>query len=116
MQGEEPDWDPGSDVEPWSYQGEDFRVPGRNTKLLSPLSTEVLIQVCVKIFSRACQVHQCNRGHFVCGDCRPRVQVGPVEYKSLSIKMNYCQLCPTCRGEMIGRAHGFEAFLQKLDI
>ena len=36
MQGEEPDWDPGSDVEPWSYQGEDFRVPGRNTKL--PLS------------------------------------------------------------------------------
>merc|ERR1719500_456331 len=53
--------------------------------------------VCFKNFSARSQVYQCSDGHFVCGVCRPRVRT-----------------CPTCRGRMIGRCHGFEEFLQGL--
>lgn len=53
--------------------------------------------VCLTQFSTDSRVFQCSVGHFVCGACNPRVEH-----------------CPTCRGEMLGRAHGFENFLQGL--
>jgi len=55
--------------------------------------------VCFEKFSRTSEVHQCQEGHFVCGVCRPGVQA-----------------CPTCRGRMMGRAHGCEDLLQRLDL
>ena len=42
------------------------------------------------------EVHQCSQGHFVCGLC--------------------VRTCPTCRGNMMGRCHGFEEYLQSLNI
>ena len=50
-------------------------------------------------YSRQLQVFQCARGHFLCGDCRARLD--PVH-------------CPVCRGEITGRAVDFEKFLQGL--
>ena len=57
-----------------------------------------IFQVCFEQFSGQSQVYQCSLGHFVCGDCRPRVRT-----------------CPSCRGSLIGRCHGFEEFLQILE-
>merc|ERR1711922_105034 len=53
--------------------------------------------VCLLPYTPDSRVFQCSKGHFVCGNCKPRVQH-----------------CPMCRGEMLGRAHGFESFLQSL--
>jgi len=39
-------------------------------------------------------LYQCNRGHIICGNCKPRIQQ-----------------CPKCRGPMMGRAYDFEEFL-----
>ena len=64
-------------------------------------SVIVSSQVCDVRYSTQLQVFQCARGHFLCGDCRAKLDPNH---------------CPTCRGDMIGRAHGFEEFLQKLDI
>ena len=33
------------------------------------------VQVCFERFRGQSEVHQCERGHFVCGNCRPRVEV-----------------------------------------
>lgn len=55
--------------------------------------------VCLVQFRRMSEVHQCGQGHFVCGDCRPRVRT-----------------CPICRGILTGRCHGFEEFLQALNV
>ena len=55
--------------------------------------------VCYERFSRNTNIFQCTQGHFVCQRCRERVET-----------------CPVCRGEMIGRAHDFEQFLQTLNI
>ena len=54
--------------------------------------------VCYERFTGQSQVFQCQQGHFICGACRPRAQI-----------------CPTCRGTMIGRCNGFEQFLQNLN-
>ena len=40
------------------------------------------------------EIYQCIKGHFVCGACRPRLDH-----------------CAQCRGQIIGRAHGFEKFI-----
>jgi len=54
--------------------------------------------VCFERFRGQSQVFQCEQGHFICGDCRPRVQN-----------------CPTCRGRMLqARCHGAEQILQSL--
>ena len=42
---------------------------------------------------------QCVGGHFLCGDCRARLDPDH---------------CPVCRGEIIGRAGDFERFLRGL--
>lgn len=55
--------------------------------------------ICLEQFTGDVEVHMCERGHVVCGPCRPSVQS-----------------CPTCRGPMIGRCHGFEDLLQNLNI
>ena len=34
-----------------------------------------IVQVCFERFRGQSEVHQCERGHFVCGKCRPRVEV-----------------------------------------
>ena len=58
-------------------------------------------QVCNVKYSGQTQVFQCARGHFVCGDCRARLDPDH---------------CPVCRGEIIGRAVDFEKFLQGLQM
>lgn len=55
--------------------------------------------VCLEQLSTNSQVHQCQDGHFVCGNCRPSVKA-----------------CPTCRGRLMGRAHGFEEHLKNLNL
>ena len=50
-------------------------------------------------FSRELQVFQCVSGHFVCGDCRARLDPDH---------------CPVCRGEITGRAVDFEKFIRGL--
>jgi len=70
-------------------------------KISPPPSLESRIPdcpVCFEKFSKNSEVHHCKTGHFVCGSCRPRVRN-----------------CPTCRGRILGRAHGFEEFLDNLD-
>ena len=56
--------------------------------------------VCLRTFRADRTVFQCEAGHFVCQDCfqHPTIQ---------------CQ-CTVCRRHMMGRAHGFEHFLQQL--
>jgi len=55
--------------------------------------------VCYERFSRNGHIFHCNNGHFVCGRCQQQIHI-----------------CPRCRGQMIGRAHDFEQFLQTLNI
>jgi len=55
--------------------------------------------VCLSQFNSYSRVFQCSEGHFVCEKCNPRVEH-----------------CPVCREEMMGRAHGFERFLQDLNL
>ena len=55
--------------------------------------------VCLIQFRGETRVFQCTEGHFICGDCDPRV-------------VN----CPVCREDMMGRAHDFERFLQDLNL
>ena len=56
--------------------------------------------VCLRIFRADRTVFQCEAGHFVCQDCfqHPTIQ----------------GQCTVCRRQMMGRAHGFEHFLQQL--
>ena len=56
-------------------------------------------QVCDVRYSTKLQVFQCAQGHFVCGDCRAKLDP---------------DFCPTCRGVITGRAVDFEKFLQGL--
>ena len=58
-------------------------------------------QVCDVKYNAELQVFQCARGHFVCGDCKPRLDPDH---------------CPVCREEIIGRAVDFEKFLQGLEM
>jgi len=53
--------------------------------------------ICLNQFEAESPVFQCSLGHLVCGSCRPRVKH-----------------CHSCRGAMMGRAHGFEKFLRDL--
>ena len=55
--------------------------------------------VCYERFKGYENIFQCNQGHFVCQRCYHNVRS-----------------CPRCRGQMIGRAHDFEQFLQTLSI
>jgi len=55
--------------------------------------------VCFDKFPKNGQVFQCIAGHFICGNCRPRVNN-----------------CPKCRTGMLGRCFDFEQFLQTLKI
>ena len=50
--------------------------------------------VCFHRFSKRRQVFQCVQGHFVCGACYPKLEI-----------------CPICRENMLGRAHGYEGTL-----
>ena len=74
-----------------------------------------IFQVCFERFRGQSEVHQCERGHFVCGNCRPRVEVRE-ERDLYKTYLGIFQVCPTCRGRMIGRCHGFEQFLQSLNV
>ena len=56
--------------------------------------------VCLKTFHKDRSVYQCEAGHFVCQDC----------FQHPSIQRS----CTVCRSNMIGRAHGFEHFLQQM--
>ena len=56
-------------------------------------------QVCDVKFSKELQVFQCAGGHFLCGDCRARLEPDH---------------CPVCRRDIIGRAGDFERFLRGL--
>ena len=56
--------------------------------------------VCLRTFQADRTVFQCVAGHFVCQDC----------YQHPAIQGN----CTVCRGQMMGRAHGFEHFLQRM--
>merc|ERR1711953_1014701 len=76
------------------------RIPECPVSLLISVSLDQLcdLQVCFERFRGQSQVFQCEQGHFICGDCRPRVQN-----------------CPTCRGRMLqARCHGAEQILQSL--
>ena len=55
--------------------------------------------VCLIQFRGETRVFQCTEGHFISGDCDPRVV-----------------RCPVCREDMMGRAHDFERFLQDLNL
>lgn len=55
--------------------------------------------VCFDSFTKNSRIFQCVQGHFVCERCYEQIQN-----------------CPKCRGQMIGRAHDFEQFLQTLHI
>ena len=55
--------------------------------------------VCYDRFTRNSHVFQCTLGHFVCERCHQRIQS-----------------CPKCRGQMAGRCHDFEQFLQTLNL
>jgi len=57
--------------------------------------------VCDVKYPRQSQVFQCARGHFICGDCRPKL---------------YPDHCPVCRGIIIGRARDLEKFLKGLQL
>lgn len=40
-------------------------------------------------FGKTSQVHQCRQGHFICGDCKPRVQVNfKTMFPMLSLTFN----------------------------
>lgn len=65
-----------------------------------------IVQVCFERFRGQSEVHQCERGHFVCGNCRPRVEVRE-ERDLYQTYLGIFQVCPTCRGRMMGRCHGF---------
>ena len=71
------------------------------------------VQVCFERFRAQSEVHQCERGHFVCGNCRPRVEVRE-ERDLYKTYLGIFQVCPTCRGRMMARCNGFETFLQSL--
>ena len=45
--------------------------------------------VCLEMMGGGVQIHQCVSGHVMCATCRNRMQK---------------DTCPTCRGEMTGRA------------
>ena len=53
--------------------------------------------VCYEKFPRNGKVFQCTVGHFVCERCHQRIQS-----------------CPKCRGQIIGRCHDFEQFLNAM--
>ena len=55
--------------------------------------------VCYSSYSPASHVYLCTEGHWVCGDCRLRLE-----------------RCSLCRSPIVGRAHDFEKFLQTLTI
>ena len=63
------------------------------------VSVPLCSQVCHEKYSPELHVFLCVRGHFVCGDCRARLDPNH---------------CPVCRGEIAGRAVDFEKFLQRL--
>jgi len=54
--------------------------------------------VCLLQFRSDSRVFQCSEGHLLCEGCNPRLKD-----------------CPVCREDMMGRAHGFESFLQDLN-
>jgi len=45
--------------------------------------------VCLEMMWSGVQIYQCVSGHLVCGECRGRMESNS---------------CPTCRGDMTGRA------------
>ena len=62
--------------------------------ILTIIQCKTLLQVCFNQFGPGDELHQCYSGHIVCGDCRPNLHQ-----------------CPTCRGQMTGRATAFEQHL-----
>ena len=75
-------------------------MPGKS-RLVYFTSVIVSSQVCDVRYNTQLQVFQCARGHFLCGDCRAKLNPDH---------------CPTCRGEITGRAVDFEKFLQGLQM
>ena len=53
--------------------------------------------VCVNDIEPGDNVHQCSKGHLMCENCASRVK-----------------RCPECRGEVVGRAFGFEKYFASL--
>ena len=68
-----------------------------NNKLKRKRESSLECSVCTNSYKKDQQVFHCAKGHFVCGDCRPRLPH-----------------CAECRGPIIGRAHGFEKFLSNI--
>ena len=95
------------------YPGEDPRVSGENDQGEDRTGLNNTVQVCYERFRAQSEVHQCERGHFVCGNCRPRVEVRE-ERDLYKTYLGIFQVCPTCRGRMMARCNGFETFLQSL--
>ena len=54
--------------------------------------------VCVNDIEPGDNVHQCSKGHLMCENCASRVK-----------------RCPECRGEVVGRAFGFEKYFASLN-
>ena len=59
--------------------------------------------VCYEKFTRGGQIFQCVAGHLVCHGCYHQIQ-------------SRQPTCPSCRGQMAGRAHDFEQFFSTLNI
>ena len=78
----------------YSYQENTQQQP--ESKVQRPKLPEC--PVCYEVFRSGQHVFHCAQGHFVCGNCRPR--------------MNHCA---ECRGQIIGRAFGMEKLITTLD-
>ena len=74
-------------------------------------------QVCFDTMVPPIHIYQCVNGHFVCGSCRPNIQASFLnnfydKFLSFLPKAMLLQTCPTCRNNMVGRAHGTEEMLR----
>ena len=71
----------------------------------------------MELYTSESKVHQCGNGHFVCGDCRPKIPVS-IQQSTFNkqLQMFQSQRCPTCRSAFIGRAVDFEKILQNLNV
>jgi len=63
--------------------------------VIQTVSPDFWFQVCFEMMAPPKQIFHCVNGHFVCGSCRPNIQV-----------------CPKCRNNMAGRAHDTEEMLR----
>ena len=63
-----------------------------------PVLTEIILQVCYEKFTKNSQVFQCREGHFVCGSCRPGVEVRKCGISYVLSDPSYLRSVPPARG------------------